>query len=58
VEEKIKHAKELIEQSIRKYPRIAVACSFGKDSMVAVHIAREVDPNISIFAFSGMITWK
>jgi phosphoadenosine phosphosulfate reductase len=50
VEEKIKHAKELIEQSIRKYPRIAVACSFGKDSMVAVHIAREVDPNISIFA--------
>ena len=48
--EKIEHAKELIEEAVRKYPRIAVACSFGKDSMVAVHLAREVDPNIKIFS--------
>ncbi len=49
-EYKIEHAKELIEEAIRKYPRIAVACSFGKDSMVTVHLAREVDPKIKIFA--------
>ena len=50
MEEKIEHAKELIEEAIRKYPRVAVACSFGKDSMVVVHLAREVDPNIKIFS--------
>ncbi|MBI4284257.1 MAG: phosphoadenylyl-sulfate reductase [Chloroflexi bacterium] len=48
--EKIEHAKELIADAIRKYPRIAVACSFGKDSMVVVHLAKEVDPNIKVFA--------
>ena len=50
MEEKIEHAKELIEDTVRDYPRIAVACSFGKDSMVVVHLAREVDPNIKIFS--------
>ena len=50
MEEKIEHAKELIEEAISNYPRIAVACSFGKDSMVTVHIAREVDPDIKVFA--------
>ncbi len=50
MENKIKHAKELIENAIKKYEKVAVACSFGKDSMVTVHIAREVDPNIKIFS--------
>ncbi len=50
LEEKIERAKELISEAARKYPRIAVACSFGKDSMVTVHIAREVIPDIKIFA--------
>jgi phosphoadenosine phosphosulfate reductase len=50
LEEKVKHSKELIASAIKKYPKIAVACSFGKDSMVTVHIAREVDPKIKIFS--------
>ena len=50
MEDKVKHAKNLIEEAIKKYPRLAVACSFGKDSMVTVHLAREVDPEIKIFA--------
>ncbi len=48
--EKIEHAKELIRDTLRNYQRVAVACSFGKDSMVTVHLAREVDPNIKIFS--------
>ncbi len=48
--EKIEHAKKLIGEAIRDYPKIAVACSFGKDSMVTVHLAREVDPEIKIFS--------
>ncbi len=50
MEDKIKHAQELIEHAVMNYPRIAVACSFGKDSMVTVHLAREVDPDIEIFS--------
>ena len=50
MEDKIEHAKKLIEEAVRNYPRIAVACSFGKDSMVTVHLAREVDPDIKIFS--------
>lgn len=50
MEDKIDHAKELIEKVVRDYPRVAVACSFGKDSMVTVHLAREVDPHIKIFS--------
>ncbi len=50
MEEKIEHAKKLIEEAVRNYPRIAVACSFGKDSMVVVHLAREVDPEIKVFS--------
>lgn len=50
MEDKIKHAKKLIENSIKNYEKVAVACSFGKDSMVTVHLAREVDPNIKIFS--------
>ncbi len=40
MDDKIEHAKELVAEAIRNYPRIAVACSCGKDSMVVVHIAR------------------
>ena len=50
MEDKIEHAKRLIEETIRNYQRVAVACSFGKDSMVTVHLAREVDPNIKVFS--------
>lgn len=50
MEEKVEHAKKLIEEAIKMYPRIAVACSFGKDSMVTVHLAREVYPQVEIFS--------
>lgn len=50
MEDKIKHARELIADAIRDYPKVAVACSFGKDSMVTVHLAREVDPDIKVFS--------
>ncbi len=50
MEEKVKHAKEIISEAMKKNPKIAVACSFGKDSMVTVHIAREVDPGIKVFS--------
>lgn len=48
--EKIKESKRIIREAIEKYPRIAVACSFGKDSMVVVALAREVQEDIPIFS--------
>jgi len=47
--EKIEHAKSLIREAIERYPRIAVAASWGKDSMVLLHLARQVKPDIPIF---------
>ena len=50
MEEKIERAKELITDAVSSYPGIAVAYSFGKESMVVVHIAREVEANIKNFS--------
>lgn len=50
MENKIKLAKELIRDAVKKYKRMAVGCSFGKDSMTTVHIARLVDSNIPVFS--------
>lgn len=54
MEEKIKRAKELIKDAIEKYPKIAVACSFGKDSIVTVHLAQQVKKDIPIFSVMTM----
>ncbi|MGH2638237.1 MAG: phosphoadenosine phosphosulfate reductase family protein, partial [Rhabdochlamydiaceae bacterium] len=35
---------------IRKYPKIALGCSFGKDSMVLLHLTLSTLPNIPVFA--------
>ena len=47
--DKINHSKNLIRESAQKYKNIAAACSFGKDSIVVVHLAKSVAPEIPIF---------
>ena len=47
--EKIEHSKKIIEDSLKKYKRIAVACSFGKDSIVVLHLALQIKPDIPVF---------
>ena len=50
MDEKYEHSRELISEAIDEYyPRIAVACSFGKDSMVVLDIARRIRPDIPVF---------
>ncbi len=48
--DKVEHAKELVAEAVIKHPNVAVACSFGKDSMVTVDIARKVSPDIPVFS--------
>lgn len=47
--EKIAHSKELIAESVDKYKHIALACSFGKDSVVVLHLALSICPYIPVF---------
>lgn len=47
--DKIEHSKEIMARAVKKYKNISVGCSFGKDSMATVHLAREVAPDIPVF---------
>ena len=51
LEEKIQHSKDLIQQALQTYgDKVAVACSWGKDSMVLLHLARSINPEVPIFS--------
>jgi len=47
---KVENALKLIKKAVKEHKRIAVACSFGKDSMTLVHLAQQVKPDIQIFS--------
>ena len=46
---KILEAKKLIKEYIKKYPRIIVGSSFGKDSLVLYHLCCSVKKDIPVF---------
>ncbi len=48
--QKVEKARSLIKESIKKHPKIALGCSFGKDSMVLLHLTLSISPNIPVFA--------
>jgi phosphoadenosine phosphosulfate reductase len=51
MKEKIEHSIQMIKDGIEKYgDRVAVGCSWGKDSMVLLHLALQVNPDIPIFS--------
>ncbi len=48
--EKVENAKKLIKESIEKYPKIVCASSFGKDSMVMLHLCISIKKDIPVFS--------
>lgn len=48
--QKIDNARALIRESIQKYPKICLGSSFGKDSMILLHLTLSIFPNIPVFA--------
>ena len=40
------------------HDKVAVACSFGKDSMVVLHLALRVDPKIKVFTVMTPFKFK
>jgi len=47
--DKIQNARQLVDEAIKKYPSICLGCSFGKDSMVTLHLVLSVKPDIPVF---------
>jgi len=48
-EKKIEFSKQLIRKTVEKHSgKCAVACSFGKDSMVVLHLVLQFDPKVMV----------
>jgi phosphoadenosine phosphosulfate reductase len=45
----VEHSKSIIKEAIDNYDKITLAVSWGKDSIVILHLAREIDPDIDLF---------
>jgi len=50
LEDKILHSQSIIKEITRKNIKSGIACSFGKDSMVVVHLTRSIDSSVPIFS--------
>ena len=48
--QKIDDSKSLIAEALEHHKRTAIASSFGKDSVVLIHIAQQIQPDIPIFS--------
>ena len=48
--DKIERSLSVLRQAYESYERVSVACSGGKDSMVVVHLAQQIEPRIPIFS--------
>lgn len=46
--QKIDYAHELIERTLAEHRRPVVGCSFGKDSMVVLHLVRQFVPDVEV----------
>ena len=57
--DKVHFATGMIERSRIDYgDKVAVACSFGKDSMVVLHMALQVDPQFPVFSVMTPFKFK
>ena len=44
-----KEAKKLIEKSLKNHDKPFISCSFGKDSLVVMHLVHQIDDSVSVF---------
>ncbi len=49
LESKLQESKDIISWAVNEFERIALACSFGKDSVTVLSLARQVKPDITVF---------
>jgi len=54
-EEKVEMSHKIVQKALSKFKRLAVACSFGKDSVVVLHLVRQYKPDIlTVFSNTGV----
>lgn len=58
MKDKIKRSLEIIEKAIYDYPKIAIFCSFGKDSITTLHLCRQIKPNIQVVSIMTPYKFK
>lgn len=56
--DKVINARDLITEALSKYENVAVACSFGKDSMVVLHITLQINPGVQVFSVMTPFKFK
>jgi len=49
LESRLSETKETLSWAFNEFEKIALACSFGKDSVTVLSIARELKPDITVF---------
>ncbi len=47
--QKLENSRSLIKESLGKYSKITLGSSFGKDSMVLLHLTLSIHPDIPVF---------
>jgi len=47
--DKINQSKAIIKEARKRFKKIAVASSYGKDSVVLIHLCKTVDPKFTVF---------
>ena len=55
--QKINKAKTLIEAALKKNKNPVVACSFGKDSMVVLHMVRQFDSDVPVMFNNTLVEY-
>ena len=58
LDEKIKYSLDLIKKVLENHKRCCVACSFGKDSVVMLHLVRQVDRDIPVIFSNTGVEYK
>ncbi|UCD93052.1 MAG: phosphoadenylyl-sulfate reductase [Methanobacteriota archaeon] len=46
---RLTETEEILSWALTEFERVAVACSFGKDSVTVLSLARELDPDVMVF---------
>jgi phosphoadenosine phosphosulfate reductase len=47
-EQKLEHAEMVVKEAVDNHEKLAVACSFGKDSMVVLHLTLKHKPGVFV----------
>jgi phosphoadenosine phosphosulfate reductase len=55
--EKLEFSKRLVKKSLSEHDNPIVACSFGKDSMVVLHLVRQFKPDIKVIWNNTLIEY-